>query len=90
MTPLLPRAPIRLPWLMALHVGSSSGSASSSSATTASSVRAMLVPVSPSGTGYTFSRLIPAACAFIVSRNVITVLRNASGLNRSSVGTPTD
>lgn len=51
MTPLLPRAPIRLPWLMALQVGSSPWSAPSSSATTASSVRAMLVPVSPSGTG---------------------------------------
>src|SRR4029079_7754506 len=88
MTPLLPRAPIKLPWLMALHVGSSSGSPSSSSRPTASSVRAMLVPVSPSVTGYTFSRLIPSACTFIVSRNVITVLRNASGLNRSNVGTP--
>ena len=51
MTPLLPRAPIRLPWLMALQVGSSPWSAPSSSATTASSVRAILVPVSPSGTG---------------------------------------
>ena len=28
----------------------------------------MFVPVSPSGTGYTFSRLIAAAWAFIVSR----------------------
>ena len=50
-TPLLPRAPISEPWLMASHVGSSSPGAASISATTASSVRAMLVPVSPSGTG---------------------------------------
>ena len=73
MTPLLPRAPMRLPWLMALQVGSAPSSAFSSSATTASSVRAMLVPVSPSGTGYTLRRLMPGACTFIVSRKVMTV-----------------
>ena len=63
MTPLLPRAPISDPWLMASHVAASSSGADSISATTASSVRAMFVPVSPSGTGYTLSRLMPASCA---------------------------
>lgn len=87
MTPLLPRAPIRLPWLIVLLVDTKSSGALSNSATTASSVRAMFVPVSPSGTGYTFSRLIAGAWAFIVSRNVTTVLRKVSGLNRSRVGT---
>ena len=50
-TPELPRAPISEPWLTALQVGAIAGSASSSSVITDSSVRAMLVPVSPSGTG---------------------------------------
>ena len=50
MTPELPRAPISEPWLMALHMVPMS-SAPSSSDTTDSSVRAMFVPVSPSGTG---------------------------------------
>ena len=76
-TPLLPRAPISEPWLMASHVGASSAGAPSSSATTASSVRAMLVPVSPSGTGYTLSRLMPAWWARTTSRNVVTVSRRA-------------
>jgi len=90
MTPLLPRAPMRLPWLMASQVDSRFAGAPSSSATTASRVRAMLVPVSPSGTGYTLSRLIPGACALMVSRKVMTVSRSASWLKRSRVGTPTD
>ena len=66
MTPLLPRAPMSDPWLIASHVGPRPGSPAgspstrpawptwasrSSSSTTASSVRAMFVPVSPSGTG---------------------------------------
>ena len=34
----------------------------------------MFVPVSPSGTGYTLSRLMAAAWALIVSRNVVTTL----------------
>ena len=51
MTPLLPLAPISEPWLMASHVGTSSPAAASISSTTASSVRDMFVPVSPSGTG---------------------------------------
>ena len=51
MTPELPRAPMSDPCEMAWQVGSIPGPAWSSSATTASRVRAMLVPVSPSGTG---------------------------------------
>ncbi len=50
-TPELPRAPMSDPWLMALHVAAMSGPAATSSATTDSRVSAMLVPVSPSGTG---------------------------------------
>ena len=52
-TPELPRAPIRDPWPMALQTSSSGapGPTPSSSLTTASRVRAMFVPVSPSGTG---------------------------------------
>ena len=64
MTPELPRAPISDPWRMAWHTSfhgapASRGIAagSSSSPTTDSRVRAMLVPVSPSGTGYTLSAL---------------------------------
>ena len=52
MTPLLPRAPISEPWLTASQIASrSSAGTASISSTTASSVRDMLVPVSPSGTG---------------------------------------
>ncbi len=85
-TPLLPRAPISDPWLMASHVGSSAWSAFSSSVTTASRVRDMFVPVSPSGTGYTLSKLIPAAWRFMVSRKVITVSRRASAPKISRTG----
>ena len=51
---------MREPWLMALQVPAMSSGAPSSSSTTESSVRAMFVPVSPSGTGYTLRRLIAA------------------------------
>ena len=53
MTPELPRAPIREPCPMALQTSGRPAPASTpaSSLTTASRVRAMLVPVSPSGTG---------------------------------------
>ncbi len=52
MTPELPRAPMREPWAMARQVASRSGaSRPDSSSVTDSRVRAMLVPVSPSGTG---------------------------------------
>ena len=53
MTPELPRAPINEPWATALQTSpiEASGPRPSSSSTTASRVRAMLVPVSPSGTG---------------------------------------
>ena len=52
-TPEFPRAPMSDPWPMALHTSARPAPASTpwSSSTTASSVRAMLVPVSPSGTG---------------------------------------
>ena len=52
-TPEFPRAPISEPWPMALHTAARPAPAStpSSSLTTASRVSAMLVPVSPSGTG---------------------------------------
>ena len=57
-TPEFPRAPISEPWLNALHVATMSSPAVPTSATTDSSVSAMFVPVSPSGTGYTLSRLM--------------------------------
>ena len=52
-TPEFPRAPISEPCPMALQTSGRPAPASipSSSLTTASRVRAMLVPVSPSGTG---------------------------------------
>ncbi len=52
-TPELPLAPINDPCPIALQTSSSGapGSTPSSSLTTASSVSAMFVPVSPSGTG---------------------------------------
>ena len=48
------------PWAMALHTDAISGSAPSSSSTTERRVSDMLVPVSPSGTGYTL-RLFTAS-----------------------------
>ena len=50
-TPELPRAPMSEPWATARQVATSSAGTASISVTTASRVRAMLVPVSPSGTG---------------------------------------
>ena len=52
-TPEFPRAPMSEPCPMALHTSGRPAPASTpcSSLTTASRVRAMLVPVSPSGTG---------------------------------------
>jgi hypothetical protein len=51
-TPELPRAPMRDPWLSArVTACRSSPSTAASSEATDSMVRAMLVPVSPSGTG---------------------------------------
>ena len=85
-TPLFPRAPINDPWAMASHVPPMSTAAPSSSFTTASRVRAMLVPVSPSGTGYTFRRLMPSMWARSVVRNVIRVSRRASAPRDSSMG----
>ena len=52
MTPELPRAPISEPWAMALQTARRSDDSSLAiSSVTDSRVRAMLVPVSPSGTG---------------------------------------
>jgi hypothetical protein len=52
MTPELPRAPMSDPWVMAWYtLFGSDGSLWSSSLTTDSRVRAIFVPVSPSGTG---------------------------------------
>ena len=63
MTPELPRAPIREPWVMAPAMASMSASAgrAESSLVTEASVSDMLVPVSPSGTGKTLSLLISSA-----------------------------
>ena len=87
MTPELPRAPISEPWLIALHVSSMASPAPSSSATTASRVRAMFVPVSPSGTGYTFRRLIPFWWARMASLKVTTVRRISLAPSWSSTDT---
>ena len=48
----------------------------------------MLVPVSPSGTGYTFSRSIAERCRTSRSRKVVTVIRNSvtPNISSSSVG----
>ena len=62
MTPLLPRAPMSAPWEMARQISARPAPARRSSSLTAASVKAMLVPVSPSGTGYTFSRSIVTRC----------------------------
>ena len=63
MTPELPRAPISETCVTALHnvALSASRGRRASSAMTASMVSAMFVPVSPSGTGKTFSRLTSSA-----------------------------
>ncbi len=59
MTPELPRAPMSDPWMTAWQVAPRSGdSRAAISLVTESMVRAMLVPVSPSGTGYTLRRLM--------------------------------
>ncbi len=63
MTPELPRAPMREPWVMALATCSMEALAgrASTSPTTVLRVRLILVPVSPSGTGNTLSLLISSA-----------------------------
>src|SRR4030081_356149 len=56
MTPELPRAPIRAPWLARLAIAERSASSTSRMSSIADcNVRSMLVPVSPSGTGNTLS-----------------------------------
>src|SRR5919197_6767747 len=58
MTPELPRAPIRLPWAAMRAILLTSVALESLMSSTADcSVSSMLVPLSPSGTGNTFSRL---------------------------------
>ncbi len=69
---------------MASHVAARSGGAASTSATTVSSVRAMFVPVSPSGTGYTLSRLMLTSWSRTTSRKVVTVSRRVPTEKRSS------
>ncbi len=51
MTPEFPRAPISEPCAMAAHTAGIASGAPASSSSTDSTVNAMLVPVSPSGTG---------------------------------------
>ena len=51
MTPELPLAPMSEPWETALQVDAMSSPAAATSSHTELSVRAMFVPVSPSGTG---------------------------------------
>ena len=63
MTPELPRAPMSDPWLIAVQTSARLSPAASTSSHTDPSVSDMLVPVSPSGTGYTLSRLIGSRCA---------------------------
>ncbi len=62
-TPELPRAPMSEPCEMALQTAARSGPAVLSSSCTDCRVSAMFVPVSPSGTGYTLRRLMPARWA---------------------------
>src|SRR3979490_3210616 len=58
MTPELPRAPIRLPWAARAAILLISFASDSRMSSTADwRVKSMLVPVSPSGTGKTVSRL---------------------------------
>ena len=63
MTPELPLAPMREPWVMAFATSAMLAPAgrASTSFTTVPRVRDMLVPVSPSGTGKTLSLLISSA-----------------------------
>src|SRR5215471_9630748 len=69
MTPELPRAPIRLPWAATRAILPTSPAWDSRMSSTADcSVRSMFVPVSPSGTGKTFRRLISSWCAFSHAR----------------------
>ncbi len=67
MTPELPRAPINEPCERARHT-SGMTAASPSSSQTDCSVSAKLVPVSPSGTGYTLSSLSSSAWVRSTSR----------------------
>ena len=65
--PELPWAPMSDPWAMAWDT-SSSDEVPSRAPTTDSMVRDMLVPVSPSGTGYTLSRFRDSRCSWSRAR----------------------
>jgi hypothetical protein len=90
MTPELPRAPISDPWLIALHTEARSSPAASSASHTAMRVSDMLVPVSPSGTGYTLSRLMGSRWAASASSYAWTTARSRSASRWSSAVTEVD
>ena len=83
-TPLLPRAPMSEPWAIALQIDAMSVSAPSSSSTTDRSVSDMLVPVSPSGTGYTLRLFTASRWSTRASRNTVTSWRTSGGIERRS------
>ena len=86
-TPELPRAPMSEPWRIASHTSCIPEPSPGSSPTTDSSVRAMFVPVSPSGTGYTLRRLSSSWWLRSTSRYVDTTRRRSDGA--SACRTPT-
>ena len=79
MTPELPRAPMRAPVVMALRISAPPAPMGRFArfSTTVSSVSDMFVPVSPSGTGKTFRRLISSL------RSLSVLLAAAMALSRS-------
>ena len=93
MTPELPRAPMREPWVMALAISSMVASAGRAwtSLTTVPRVSDMFVPVSPSGTGKTLSLLTSsalsaralAATGKQVRMTLAIIFRNLGSLKRS-------
>ncbi len=82
-TPELPRAPISDPWAIASQT-SGIPSAEESSWTTDSSVSVMFVPVSPSGTGYTFRRFSASWWMRRASRKRVTTWRTSAAPSWSS------
>ena len=79
MTPELPRAPMSAPVVIALRISAPSAPMGSCArfSTTVCNVSDMLVPVSPSGTGNTFRRLISSL------RSPSVLLAAARALRRS-------
>ncbi len=96
MTPELPRAPMSEPWATALQVAAMSGRRRRRRRPPrppSPAVRAMLVPVSPSGTGYTFSRLMASWCRTARRRRRRHAAKSPApevGRGSSSAGNPTD